>query len=186
MRLGTEGGVYNCGVEEQERGAETLFDYSFTVIFLLDAENSGKLMMLKRAGWKKIAPNMYTGVGGTIEEETVMENAHRELQEETGFTGVELYEFARCIIFEKSTAVYYFWGIYPGGDLPECDEGELEWADFDSLGGMEIIPTTKMVLEEWGRRGFAVDRPWTLIARPLNNPNVYMARELVAVIEGLV
>ena len=50
-------------------------------------EKDDKILMLKRAPTKKIAPNKWAGIGGHIEKEeykTPMKACLRELEEETG------------------------------------------------------------------------------------------------------
>lgn len=86
--------------------------------------------------------------------------ATRELFEETGIRGVELKEFARTIF--SSIILHYFWGRYKKKSLPQCNEGDLEWKNIAEILNLDIIPSTKLVLEEWSKRGFAIDRPWTM------------------------
>lgn len=164
--------------------AESGVSNSWTVIFLLDDNPPTKVVLLKRAPWKKFAPNFYTGIGGTIENETALANAHRELGEETGVSVPELIEFARCVILGENKVVYYFWAVYVNPDLPDCNEGVLEWVGVDLLLQKKIIPTTRMIIEEWQRREFALDRSWTLFARPSGDQ--LFERELERIEDGLV
>lgn len=157
---------------------------AYTVVFLTD-DPPGKVVLLQRAVWKPFAPLWYTGIGGTLENgETPYENAIRELNEETGFAGIALTEFARCVIRGQNKIVYYFWGLYPGGPLPPCSEGILEWADLAAVADYKVIPTTALVMAEWAKRRFATDRPWTLYCRPIPG-DVGLDRELEQVVAGL-
>lgn len=167
-----------------EKAKEKFPKEAWTVVFLLDGVPPTRVVMLKRAAWKKFAPNFHTGIGGTIENETPLENAFRELAEETSISVETLIEFARCVIDEGDKIVYYYWGIYPGGDLPSCTEGDLVWAATEKMLSKEIIPTTRMMIEEWRDRGFALDRPWTIFVRSVGDD--LFERELVRVADGLV
>lgn len=133
----------------------------YTAIFLSNKYPFKKLIVLKRADWKKFAPLMYTGIGGKVENgESVLEGALRELKEETEITGIEIIEFAR-VTFGHGL-LHYFWGIYSKKNLPECNEGDLEWKEINEILNLSIIPSTKLVLEEWSNRGFSLDKPWTM------------------------
>ncbi len=125
----------------------------FNVIFLLDSNPATKIVMLKRAPTKKFAPNLYTGIGGKIEAgETVIESAYRELKEETGLEGITLKQFTSYRV-NNQTVLYYFWGIYPKVQLPDCNEGSLEWVEVDKILTKEIIPTTMKVCKQWLKDG---------------------------------
>lgn len=148
----------------------------FTVIFLLDHNPPGKLLLLKRAALKTFAPNYYTGIGGKVgdlpglENETVLEGAYRELAEETEMDlsrdNIVLHPFARCF-YQHGVRLYYFYGLYPYGSLPRFDpaDGALEWVSTTELLGKPIIPTTLAVCREWQKRGFNTGLPFTLYVR---------------------
>lgn len=92
-------------------------DEKFTVIFLVDGDPPGKIVLLKRSPTKKFAPNFFTGIGGKVGDspafanEGVLEGAYRELSEETKgdltFRNIQLKEFARCV-YEHGVKLYYF------------------------------------------------------------------------------
>ncbi|MBN1877174.1 MAG: 8-oxo-dGTP diphosphatase [Anaerolineae bacterium] len=59
-----------------------------TLIFLTSGDN---ILLLHGAPQKRLWANQYNGIGGQIEAgETPMQSALRELQEETGLTGIAL------------------------------------------------------------------------------------------------
>lgn len=133
----------------------------FSVVFLGNRTPPTKLVLLKRAS-KRWAGDKYTGIGGKKEDgEEISETATRELKEETGLTNIALKEFAKALVNNKKV-LYYFLGILNTMQLPLCTEGDLEWAPVEEILNFDIIPTTKIVLEEWQKRGFSIDRPWTM------------------------
>lgn len=130
--------------------------------FLVDnLANPQQVLMLQRAATKQFAPNLWTGIGGKYEgEESLLEGVQRELLEETGLIS-QLVEFARCSI-NNEKALHYFVGIADPTVTPHCNEGAVAWVNTKSIFDREIIPTTRFVLEEWARRGFLSDRPFTV------------------------
>lgn len=133
---------------------------SLTVVFLGDQYPPTKFVLLKRAS-KRWGGDLYTGIGGHQEPgEDISTTAYRELQEETGITDVNLSEFARC--FVSGVSLHYFWGILNRDQLPECNEGELEWAEAVAILEKDIIPSTLAVVSEWKKREFSINQPWTM------------------------
>ena len=122
------------------------FAEKLTVIFLLDAQQPHKVVLLQRGSERKFAPNFWTGLGGKIELEKdsdQLAGAERELSEETkGAIRVPLHEFARVNI-NNLKILCYFWGIYQTEDLPACTEGTLHWVSLADTLSKDIIPTTK-------------------------------------------
>lgn len=132
-----------------------------TVVFLGDAAPPRRLVLLKRAEWKKFAPNMYTGIGGKVEEnEEPQKSAERELWEETQIK-VPLTEFGRLVVNSRKV-LYYFFGRYGSNALPACIEGALEWADCAEILNKDIIPTTHHFIREWAKRHWRID-PFMII-----------------------
>ena len=129
----------------------------WTVVFLLDNVVPTRLILLKRAPTKKFAPDYYTGIGGKVEDgETIIEGAYRELEEETGLTGIQLTEFAHATV-NKQWLLGYFVGVYQKDDLPICNEGTLEWVSIGDIFEKNIIPATCEVMKIWKKRKFQSD-----------------------------
>jgi 8-oxo-dGTP pyrophosphatase MutT (NUDIX family) len=143
----------------------------WTVIFFIDSKKPTQIGLLKRSYAKSFASNFYTGIGGKIgdvegfENETPLEGAYRELEEETigelNADNVELSEFARCV-HDTDLTIYYFWSICK--NLPSVDEsdGKLTWVDVGEVLSYHLIPTTKAVCTEWRRRNFSADQLFTV------------------------
>ncbi|WP_042122175.1 NUDIX domain-containing protein [Paenibacillus senegalensis] len=117
--------------------------------------NGNHTLMLKRAGSKKLAPNMWTGVGGHIEdgEQSNPELAViREIEEETGITGLDLttielrYIMMRKVEDEIRQHFVYFAETSRSDFIP-CDEGELSWIDTTKLLSLQLPLTIQKVLE---------------------------------------
>lgn len=146
---------------------------SWNVIFLVDECTPQKVVLLKRASDKTFAPDFYTGIGGKIgdipgqETETPLDSAYRELMEETcgeiNPFKIVLREFARCV-YDDGRRLYYFYGQYGVTNLPYINpqEGSLMWVSVSDLLGHNLIPTTKAVCEEWAKRDYVTNRPFTL------------------------
>ncbi len=161
------------------------FEEKMTTIFLTDAIPARRILLLKRAADKKFAPNLYTGTGGKIEPgEDQYVGAKRELFEETGLS-TALTEFGRIVINGKKRILFQFHGIYNSNLIPNCPEGVLEWVPVDKIFELPIIPTAKSFLEEWQKRGWNTDKPFTIYIQreDMNNPftKVYSSE----IIEGL-
>jgi len=156
---------------------------AWNVIFLVDQVPPTKAVLLKRAGNKSFAPNMYTGIGGKIElNEDPLASANREMQEETGLR-LPLTEFARVHI-KPDLMLYYFYGLF-SGDLPKTADGSLEWIITDEILSRDIIPTTKRMMEEWKKRDFAVDKPYTVILQESEPVDGIRSAKVLRAEEGL-
>ena len=152
----------------------------WSVIFLLDKNPLSKIVLLKRANFKKFAPNFYTGIGGKIESgESPLKGAYRELKEETGLENITLTEFARCIVNNQKT-LFYFWGIFPD-KVPECNEGTLVWVEKDQILSKRIIPTTKSICTEWQKRGFAINKPFEIFTKEVSVENTSAKVEVLGI-----
>lgn len=166
------------------------------VVFLLDKPTPEKVILLKRASTKTYAPDFFTGIGGKIgdipglEDETPMESAYRELNEETDGTinskNTTLTEFARCHI-DAGVTIYYFWGIHSGKNLPHISpaEGQLVSATTDDLLDYQIIPTTLEVCRAWKARGFSTGKPFTVYLKHTGMEASIRLVKLIKVEEGL-
>ena len=117
------------------------------------------LLGLKKRGFGEGKLN---GFGGKVKEnETIEQAALRELEEETGLTDIPLAEFGRVIVNNRHI-LYYFFGNDNGNPLPESNEGIVERVKVEDLFSYNIIPTTKIFLEEWKKRFWDTTRLFTV------------------------
>lgn len=134
----------------------------FTVIFLGDSIPPKKLILMKRAADRTFAPNRYTGIGGKIEiGEGPMAGAIRELREETGIVDLPLIEFGRLFVNDEQI-IHYFFGHDSLTVLPKSDVGSLERVPDVEIMSKDWIPTTRFFVEEWQKRFWKIDQPFTV------------------------
>lgn len=114
-----------------------------------------RLLLLKRASWKKFAPNRWTGLGGKVEPVEIDDldaSARRELFEETDFTSADVsgLRLARSLSFhhpiEGMVCLLYYVGESHSDRIPACNEGTLEWVQPSDLSGLDLIENTAQVL----------------------------------------
>jgi len=101
------------------------------------------VLLMKRAGHKRIFPNRYNGVGGHIErDEDVLMSARREISEETGLSVQDL---RLCAIYNvdagDSTGIglFVFVGESATRDVVANDEGTLHWIPRDQIGTLDLV-----------------------------------------------
>lgn len=156
----------------------------YTTIFLFDAIQPKKLLLLKRGPNRKFAPNLYTGLGGKVEDgEKQQQCAIRELHEEASLTNIQLTEFARLVI-NGTKVLYQFFGVYPEESTPDCSEGQLEWVPLEQVFSKDIIPTARMFLSEWCNRNWST-RPFTMLLNRENLEDIFSKIISQEVNEGL-
>jgi 8-oxo-dGTP diphosphatase len=123
-----------------------------TVVVLFHGD---KMLLLRRASWKKFAPNRWTGLGGNVEpaELSDLESAAwRELFEETDLSTDEVSDFRlyRTLFFhhpvESFVCLLYFAGQTSTDRVPACTEGSLHWVSPEDVAGLDLIENTAQVL----------------------------------------
>jgi 8-oxo-dGTP diphosphatase len=130
---------------------DSLEAYSVSVLRYKD-----QFLMLQRSPDKQFAPRRWTGLGGHIEMDEycrLRASALREVQEESGILPQDIQNFVlrRVVLvsrpFQPFRVILYFTGVLDRFVTPNCPEGTLSWkyqVEFDSL---DIIETTRPVLD---------------------------------------
>lgn len=114
-------------------------DLIYTLCFL---KRQSTVLMLKRIN----PPNkgLWNGVGGHIQRnETPFACALREIKEETGYELNHVY-FEGILTWDgfeiADGGLYIYTADIPSGNFIECDEGLLEWKDFQwVLSSPEVV-----------------------------------------------
>lgn len=125
-----------------------------TNAFILNGE---KVLCLKRSNSKRIAPGLWTGVGGHIEPEEINDpgvSCLREVYEETGLPESAIDEFKLLYIVHRKIdkeirQQYIFFGKTTCTEVLSNDEGELHWIDTSDLMKLEMPLTIKYTLEHF-------------------------------------
>ena len=111
----------------------------------------GKTLMLHRIKKKNdVNHDKWIGIGGKFEHgESPEECIAREFLEETGLTLCDA-RYRGIVTFLSDDWCEYmhlFTAENAEGQIKECDEGTLEWIDWDCLGSLPIWEGDKVFLE---------------------------------------
>ncbi|KAG2183030.1 hypothetical protein INT44_006011 [Umbelopsis vinacea] len=106
-----------------------------TLIFVLDESNKKILLGMKKRGF---GHGKFNGFGGKVEkDETILEGAHRELEEEAFVTTPELHRVGLLLFtFEndpKALEVHVFKTNTYNGEPKESEEMRPEWFSYDAI-----------------------------------------------------
>jgi 8-oxo-dGTP diphosphatase len=124
----------------------------YTVVFLcLD----DRYLLLQRSPNKTFAPLRWTGIGGHVEPtelSSLRASALREVWEESGIEEKDIQNFIlrRVLLTSRPGStlgvLLYFTGELHQYILPTCPEGQLFWLSPDQFKSLDIIETTRPVL----------------------------------------
>ena len=123
-----------------------------SVVFLLSPDRR-QIVLLRRAAWKSFAPGRWTGIGGRLEGDELLQpalGALRELREETGLTLDDLSDWrfvADVVDPGAEVRLVYFTAIFATEPLPLCNEGTLYWVALDEYVHYDLIENTRVVLD---------------------------------------
>jgi 8-oxo-dGTP pyrophosphatase MutT (NUDIX family) len=125
------------------------------ISFLLFSKDEKKVLLLKRAANKSFAPNLITGVGGTVEFEQgeakdMWRCAFRELQEECGIIQSEVTRLGASLQFIRPdpgvTHLITWCTDTWEGEIPVTKDGVLYWYDIDNLPIEEMVPSAQLCI----------------------------------------
>ena len=111
---------------------------------------NGKTLMLHRIKKKNdVNHDKWIGIGGKFEQgESPEECMLREFKEETGLT-LKAWAYRGIVTFVSDSWCEYmhlFTATQVEGDMRECDEGTLEWVDWDKITDLPIWEGDKVFL----------------------------------------
>ena len=126
-------------------------------------KNNSYLMLHRTKKEKDVNKDKWIGIGGKFEEEeSPFDCIKREVKEETGFI-LNKVEYRGLVTFVSRTSdgaepyyelMHLFWsddfskaGAPDSPDLPECDEGELEWVPKEKMNDLPHWESDELFLE---------------------------------------
>jgi len=127
---------------------------SSAVAFLF---NNDKVLLLKRAASRTIAPNVWSGIGGHFEESeinTPLIACYREVLEETGIEDKDIFnlELKYVVLRMARNEIrqhYVYFGKTNKTDIIETKEGDLHWVLIDDMLNRDFTMTFKLMLEHF-------------------------------------
>ncbi len=119
-----------------------------TLIFVRHGED---ILFIKGAPTKHLWPNLYNGIGGHVEKnETILQAALRELEEETGINQVELLSLCAIISVEasadSSVLLFVYTAVAPSRHVHPSSEGQLEWLNWEHLAPELMVEDLPLLL----------------------------------------
>lgn len=117
-----------------------------------------EILMIKRSEKQKIAPGLWSNIGGHMEPEELNDPQAaclRELQEETGYqadeiTGLHL-RYISMGEFNGELYIYYDYVAHTNvkHPLPACSEGQLAWVPVKNLHALKMPETLHQLLNHF-------------------------------------
>ncbi len=126
--------------------------------------NQTKVLLMKRSMLKKIAPGLWSGVGGHAEPHELndpLATCLREVFEETGIPAAAIFDLKlKYIMLRKSTPremrlSYFYFGRTDRREVIQTPEGELYWVETGDVGKLEMSPTYNLIFSHYLTEGMA-------------------------------
>ena len=130
--------------------------------------NNDKILMMKRSADRKLAPGMWTGVGGHIEPDEMNNPEYacvREIHEETGIESDHISDLSlRYILLrQKENEVreqFVYFGKTSKEKLGQTEEGELYWIDHKQMETLEMPMIINEMLNHYFQTGVKNDETY--------------------------
>jgi 8-oxo-dGTP diphosphatase len=122
--------------------------------------NNDKYLLMKRDENRKIAPGVWSGVGGHIETHEInapLSACYREIEEESGIARDKISSLELLYIITRRSKdeirqSYIYFGETGQTELAQTDEGELFWIEHSELLKREYSKTFTAMLEHYAHR----------------------------------
>ena len=122
--------------------------------------NSGNYLLIKRAYNRKIAPGVWSGVGGHIEPHEIndpLSACYREIEEESGICRDKIKSLDLLYIITRRSKSeirqsYIYFGDTDQTEVTQTNEGELFWIRCGELLEREYTKTFAAMLEHYTKR----------------------------------
>jgi 8-oxo-dGTP diphosphatase len=120
-------------------------------------KNNGKYLLMKRSAEKKISPNVWSCVGGHMEQNEInnpLDACLREIWEETGIKKENIVNMElRYIIIRRLKNIirqnYIYFGETNTNKFIDTDEGKLYWIKEEDLLDREYTQTYAAMMEHY-------------------------------------
>ena len=124
--------------------------------------NNDKYLLMNRAANRKIAPGVWSGVGGHIEPQELndpLSACYREIEEESGIvkSQIETLDLQYIITRRSKNEIrqsYIYFGETLQTDVKQTDEGVLFWISENDLLNREYTKTFAAMLEHYKKRSY--------------------------------
>jgi len=125
--------------------------------------HGSKVLLLKRGLHKELAPGLWAGIGGHIDNSDVenfrainlIETCYREVREEAGIGRADIHGLKLRYIAVRKTDTEIRWHHHYLGELeteiipPHCEEGELHWVSKTDIPTLPMTASVKEPLKHW-------------------------------------
>ena len=123
---------------------------------------SERVLMMKRAETRELAPGLWAPIGGHLEEEELSDPEQaclREICEETGIAAAAIASFRLKYLLlrrkdDEIRVQYIYFGTTSQAELQDTEEGTLAWVDQTKLLELDLPVVSRFILEHYFREGY--------------------------------
>lgn len=126
--------------------------------------NESKVLLMKRSMDKKIAPGLWSGIGGHAEPfelNNPMATCYREVYEETGIEEKDINDLnlryitlRKCENDNEIRLSYFYFGKTDCIDVIDTNEGELFWVEKENVLDLKMSGTIQEVVKHYFKIGY--------------------------------
>ncbi|WP_168124085.1 NUDIX domain-containing protein [Paenibacillus sp. HB172176] len=140
--------------------------------------NNDKILMMKRSADRKLAPGIWTGIGGHIEPDEMNSSEYacvREVHEETGIERDQISDLSlRYILLRQKEnelrEQFVYFGKTSKQELGQTEEGELHWIDIQLTKTLEMPMIIYEMLNHYFQNGIKNDETYIgILTRGIEN-----------------